>query len=454
MTPNPSPMHTSQGMPANQNNGRPIPNRPAPPRPAPANPAVNRNNGPPPRPNAAPAQQPQPAIPPQSINREQVNAGSAAGGLFSFSSIKDGAGSLFKNLKDTSTKVLQQVQQAQQTTVRSDFDISMITSRILVMPCPLDNIENLKGYVESRYQLNRVSVYNLGPKHCQRLPPPVRTVECGGIYTLTSKSPALAGLYHFIEDMYGFLSADPKSVIIIQGSDNSMAATVVCSLLIYANLAQEPEDAMQIFAVRRQPPNLEPSQVRYLNYLAFIVQSNLPHTRTITLKSLTCSPVPRLTKARDGCRLYVEIANNERVIMSSHDDEASLRLYHASEGKITVRRSATVSGDFTISLYHARNTFGGMGRPQNIKICQIQMHTGFISEGETLIHVDRSEMDELIDDENVPMNFNVSIPIEMSENANQRSAPWNETKKSQRNPIMLFGSQIECEETVDNFSEL
>lgn len=128
------------------------------------------------------------------------------------------------------------------------------------------------------------------------------------------------------------------------------------------------------------------------------------------------------------------------------------RLYHANEGKITVRCSVTVAGDLTVALYHARNTFGGIGRPQNIKICQFQMHTGFIAEDETLIHIDRSELDELLDDENIPQNFNVSIPIEVGGEANSR-APWSDSRKSDRNPLTLFSSPIEYEETVDNFGK-
>lgn len=226
MTPNESPMHTSHTDATNQN-GRSVPNRPAPPRPVPINAATK--NIPPPRPNASPALATRNEHPQQNpINRDANAAGSS---LFSFSSIKDGAGSLLKNLKDTSSKVLQQVQQAQQTSARSDLDVSLITSRVLVMPCPLDNVDQLKVYAESRYQLNRVSVYNLGPKSCARLPPPVRTIDCGGIYPMANKAPALAGIYHFIDDMFGFLNTDPKSVIIIQSPDNggAMAANMVSS---------------------------------------------------------------------------------------------------------------------------------------------------------------------------------------------------------------------------------
>lgn len=164
-----------------------------------------------------------------------IGAGAGATGLFSFSSIKSGAGGLFKNLKDTSSKVIQSVQQ---TIARTDLDISAITSRVLVMPCPSEglesayktnNIEDVKVYIESRYALGKVSVYNFGPRSCPRLPPPVRTVEGSFVFPLANKAPLLQGMYSLVEDMYGFLSADPKSIVIIQSADNgrATAATMV-----------------------------------------------------------------------------------------------------------------------------------------------------------------------------------------------------------------------------------
>lgn len=190
---------------------------------------------PPPRPGNSPAQaprNPQHSMPQQAAN-DSIAPG--AGGLFSFSSIKSGAGGLFKNLKDTSSKVIQSVQQ---TIARTDLDISAITSRILVMPCPSEglesayktnNIEDVKVYIDSRYALGKVSVYNFGPKTCPRLPPPVRTVEGSFVFPLGNKAPLLQGMYSLVEDMYGFLSADPKSIVIIQSADNgrATAATMV-----------------------------------------------------------------------------------------------------------------------------------------------------------------------------------------------------------------------------------
>lgn len=72
------------------------------------------SRAPPPRPQASPAHQPpprppqRPAVPPAQLPRVPDNK-HASYGLFS--SIKGGAGSFLKNLKDTSSKVMQTMQQ-------------------------------------------------------------------------------------------------------------------------------------------------------------------------------------------------------------------------------------------------------------------------------------------------------------------------------------------------------
>lgn len=116
--------------------------------------------------------------------------------------------------------------------------------------------------------------------------------------------------------------------------------------------------------------------------------------------------------------------------------------------------NATICGDFSVNVYHARNALKGMGRPQGIKVCQFQMHTGFIHEQETLLQLDRSELDDLPDNEHIPMNFSVSVPIEVNdtERPPASNCPWIPLK-SQRNPLTLFSTQLEYDETVDNFSK-
>lgn len=304
--PNPSPAHV------------PAPARPPPPR---------QVNNPQPKPEMR-----QPPAVPQPPHPASIPQQAAVGGGL-FSSIKGGAGSFLKNLKDTSSKVMQTVQQ---TMARTDLDISFITQRIIVMPCPTEglesayktnHIEDVRMYMEQRSHPSKISVYNLGPR-CARLAPPVRTVECGFIYQPNPpKAPSLTHMYSLAEDMYGFLNSDPKTVIIIQSPDGgrATASTMVSALMIYAQLVREPEDALQMFAVKRIPPNVKPSELRYLYYAADIVRSHLPHYKPITLVSTNFSPVPRMTKARDGCRLYIEVVANDRVVVSTLQDYERMR---------------------------------------------------------------------------------------------------------------------------------
>lgn len=253
--------------------------------------------------------------------------------------------------------------------------------------------------------------------------------------------------------MYGFLTADPKSIVIIQTGDSGgcTAATLICALLMYSDLILEPEDAVQVFAVKRHPINLRPSEFRYLYYLGDILRPTplLPHYKNINLISLKCQPVPRMTKTRDGCRIYIEVYNNERLLLSTMQDYEKMRLYKAGPGKITLPINLTVCGDFVVVLYHARK---GMVRPQGIKICQFQLHTGFIPEQETLINFTAQDLDDLPDPECVPPNFSVSLSLNVmdTETPPTRNPPWLLAKPS-RNAFNLFSSQLEYEEMIDNF---
>jgi cyclin G-associated kinase len=96
-----------------------------------------------------------------------------------------------------------------------------------------------------------------------------------------------------------------------------------------------------------------------------------------------------------------------------------------------------------------------MGRTQGLKICQLQFHSGFIPEEETLLSFNRSELDDVPDVEHVPNNFNLSLSVFVGddERAPTQPPPWISNKNSQRDAKILFGSQLEYDENVDNFSE-
>ena len=74
----------------------------------------------------------------------------------------------------------------------------------------------------------------------------------------------------------------------------------MCGLFIYSLLYEVPEDALQMFAVKRCPPNMRPSELRYLYYLADIVKNPpvYPHYKPMTLVSIQMQPIPLFTKIR------------------------------------------------------------------------------------------------------------------------------------------------------------
>lgn len=421
-----------------------------------------------------------PNLPPQPAQPASSAPSSSNGHGSLLSSLKGGAGTLFKNLKDTSTKVMQTMQQS---IARTDLDISHITSRILVMPCPSDgfesayktnNIEDVRMSLESRFPPQKISIYNFGQRTVPRLPPPVRTVEAGSVYAYPqAHAPNLQvsthdyitlwclfniflsyqGLFNVSADMYNFLNADPKSIVVVQTGDSGgcTAATVICALLMYADLLQQPEDAVQVFAVKRHTINLRPSEFRYLYYFGDILRPTplLPHYKNTNLVSLSCQPVPKMTKARDGCRIYMEVYCNETLLLSTLQDYEKMRLHLAGPGKIVLPINLTVCGDVTIVLYHARK---GMVRPQGLKICQFQINTGFIPEPETLMTLRSHDLDDLPDAEQVAPNFCVSLSLAVtdSETPPSHKPPWM-PPKPKRSPAALFSSDLEYAEMLDNF---
>ncbi|KAH9632192.1 hypothetical protein HF086_015224 [Spodoptera exigua] len=308
---------------------------------------------PPARPPAAPHYQPPlPATPANS------------GGLFS--SIKGGAGSFLKNLKDTSSKVMQTVQQS---IARTDLDISYITSRIIVMPYPSEGLE-------SAYKTNHIDDVRDGKQ---------------------------------------------------------MSCMLVCGLLLYAKLVTVPEDALQMFAVKRTPINMPP----------------------ISLVSLTIQPVPLFTKARDGCRPYIEIYNEDRMLLSTLQDYDRLHLYSMAEGKVTLPLDTTVVGDVAVCVYHARQQ---LGRVHSVPVLSLHFHTGFLSVDQHHIKFNRSEIDGI--DDSLPVNDHfsnnttavISLVVQNGERRKPRSDLWEEDHSFPiRTPDVLFSTTLERDETIDNF---
>ncbi|KAK6634789.1 hypothetical protein RUM44_000036 [Polyplax serrata] len=377
------------------------------------------------------------------------------------SSIKGGAGSFLKNLKDTSNKVMQSVQQ---TIARTDLDFSYISSRIVVMPFPADglesayksnHIEDVRAFLEARHSGGRYSVYNLSGKSY----PPTRlglgrVVDCpfGGF----RKVPPLHILYNLCSDIFNFLEKNQKNIVVIHCTDGrESSAVLVGCLLLYSGLMDNYQDAVHMFAVKRVRPNLQPSEVRYLQYFSQIVlnPSSHPHTQPVTVISIVMQPVPLFTKVRDGCRPYIELYQGDEKVRSTKTDYDRMKVFHISEGKVTIPLNLTICGDITLSVFHARQNLGGVmssGKPTGHKICQLQFHTGFISQEQSDLKFAMPDLDDTADGDHYQDKFQVTLNIVVCNYSKElRPMPW-ETPKYV-DSLLLFANSLEMDETIENF---
>lgn len=144
--------------------------------------------------------------------------------------------------------------------------------------------------------------------------------------------------YALCKSIYNYLDRDPKNVCVLHCMDGkASSAVVVAALFLYTKLFRSIEDGLQMFAVKRCPPGLTPSQYRYLNYYMGLLAEQRPvwpHHKPVTLATLTLSPVPLFTKNRDGCRPYVEIFQGDQRLLCTLTEYERMRVYHPSENKV------------------------------------------------------------------------------------------------------------------------
>ncbi|KZC09191.1 Cyclin-G-associated kinase [Dufourea novaeangliae] len=399
----------------------PPPPRPTPPPSTPA--------PPPPRPSP-PVTMPPPRPAPAQTTVAKVPVAQPTG---LFSSLKGGAGSILRNLKDTSSKVMHSVQQSM---ARTELDASYLTSRILIMPYPADGIESayranhvedVRAFLQARHPPPaRIQLYNLsrGRPNVTRLPG--RHIDCSFAYASSdSNAPLLSALYQICQDIYRYLNADFNHVVVLYCTDGYRAsATIACTLLIYARALSSPEEAIALFTTRRcQPPQLQASELRSINYMSLLCSGVHPHTKPLALRSLIIQPVPLFTRAKDGCRPYIDIYSNGALVFTTKRPEyEEMRLFGIMEGKVPLALgNATVRGDVTVILFHARQQ---LGRVIGIKIASVHFHTGYIPLTATALTFEKKDLDDMPE---VGSKFRVTLNITVAEENAKLArvpAPW------------------------------
>ncbi|XP_068220861.1 cyclin-G-associated kinase isoform X2 [Palaemon carinicauda] len=445
-----------------ENNGRvaerkPVPDQPPSRPPPPRSPVPQR----PPPPGAQPAPGAGGHGPPghpqhQHHQHPQHSAAAPAGGGL-FSSIKGYSGSLFKNIKDTSSKVMQTVSQSM---TRTDVDLSYITSRVIAMSYPAEglesayrnHVEDVKGVFETRHP-GHYLIYNVSGRQYHSAKFSARIIE--GNWS-SKKSPTLGALYNLSCSIYDYLQKDPKNVVVIHCMDGKAStAMLVCSFLLICHAFNRPEQALNMFAIKRSPPNLQASQFKYLEYIRDLVSSPpvTPHFKPVTLTSVIISPIPLFTQRRDGIRPYIEVWQGDHRVLSSLQEFDHMKIYMPPDHKIMMPVNVHLVGDVCVYVYHARRM---MGKVMGIKVAQVQFHTGFIPEEDTSIRYNLRDLDDVTEPDRYPDNFTVTVNIFVSDVDRTPPQPpvWISRPSTSFKPIVAYSTTIEMEETREKYASV
>ncbi|XP_012622600.2 auxilin isoform X1 [Microcebus murinus] len=386
---------------------------------------------------------------------------SYGGGLFDM--VKGGAGRLFSNLKDnlkdtlkdTSSRVIQSVT----SYTKGDLDFTYVTSRIIVMSFPLDNVDigfrnqvdDIRSFLDSRH-LDHYTVYNLSPKSYRTAKFHSRVSECSWPIR---QAPSLHNLFAVCRNMYNWLLQNPKNVCVVHCLDGRAASSIlVGAMFIFCNLYSTPGPAVRLLYAKRPGIGLSPSHRRYLGYMCDLLADKpyRPHFKPLTIKSITVSPIPFFNKQRNGCRPYCDVLIGETKIYSTCTDFERMKEYRVQDGKIFIPLNITVQGDVVVSMYHLRSTIGSrlQAKVTNTQIFQLQFHTGFIPLDTTVLKFTKPELDACDVPEKYPQLFQVTLDVELQphDKVIDLTPPWEHYCTKDVNPSILFSSHQEHQDTL------
>ncbi|VVC36782.1 Hypothetical protein CINCED_3A000994 [Cinara cedri] len=384
-----------------------------------------------------------PSVPQQPAVTKQASVSVPNSGLFS--QIRGGAGNFLKNLKDTSNRVMQTVQSS--VNVKAGIDMVFITSKLAILNVPQDaNAENLASFIDSK----QCRLYNMTGQSYPRIIGRSVVIE---VHSKTNTCPTLHEIYAICDDMYNFMIQSPTNIcVIVQTNEYSGTSTlIVCAFLLHINASDTTDNVCTIYAVKKSAPVLQPSEIRYLNYVANEQTYNID---SINLRRLIMEPVPLFNKNRDGCRPFIEIYEGYNKVLTTEQEYERLPSYDISNGKISISLKSLPAGvrnDITLIAYHSRQL---LGRSVPIKIFQLQFHSDFLMfpDGDDIImDFKKGDLDFLSSSEHYQSNqFHVKIEIEQHKNGislQQKSRDFN------KKPDVLFSTECEKTQFYDLFPQ-
>ena len=203
-----------------------------------------------------------------------------------------------------------------------DLDLTYITPKIIAMGFPStsiegiyrNNMEDVKRFFEKRHK-NSYKVYNL----CGEKTYPKGTFYKQSYYPFPDhEPPPLNLLIPFCEDAKAFLEENEKNVVAIHcKAGKGRTGTFVCALMIYINLFKTADEALAYYGIMRVGDGRGvtiPSQIRYVNYFAEMLDKNIDikvNQKKIIIRKIKLSNAPGFSRVGWSSYLTFDIDNGE-----------------------------------------------------------------------------------------------------------------------------------------------
>uniref|UniRef100_A0A0K8VSX9 Phosphatidylinositol 3,4,5-trisphosphate 3-phosphatase and dual-specificity protein phosphatase PTEN n=1 Tax=Bactrocera latifrons TaxID=174628 RepID=A0A0K8VSX9_BACLA len=271
------------------------------------------------------------------------------------------------NTLSVMTNVLRNVVSKQRIRYKDNgynLDLTYIYDNIIAMGYPADNIESIfRNRLEDVYKFlqevhqNHYKIYNL----CLE-----RSYDSNkfhgrvAVYPFEDHNPPTIELIQkFCMDVDEWLKADKKNVAAVHcKAGKGRTGTMICCYMLYSGRQKTAEDALECYAEKRTK-DLKgvtiPSQRRYVQYFAKLIQSGVPYERRI----LQFCEI-RFTEA-NLLHTYGTVHCSISVL---EDDGCSVKVKHLLGLPIDFRKSHTldlknlcVAGDIKVELTHKKKLF-------------------------------------------------------------------------------------------------
>ena len=245
--------------------------------------------------------------------------------------------SLIRTIKDASSKVIDSVQSSIN---RTDMDMNYITSRLLVMSCPMEgiesaafgnNIDQLKEAIEAKHGKS-YKIYNLANR-IYRKEKLSQVIDLGANLS-NLRAPSITLMCKLSANIVKFLSENAKNVCIVNCNDGrTISAIATCTLLMYCGVVQSADACLNLFNVKRGNFTIMSSQLRFLRDTQRLIASFRRdggaslglNANECILSSITLCSVPVFNRLKTGCTPYIEIYQREKKIFTTVQDYEQLK---------------------------------------------------------------------------------------------------------------------------------